>query len=122
MNSQRNAALDFLIRRIDYEAVPADNYTSREYRLAGMRELLQMLGDPGGAMPIVHVAGTKGKGSTCAMTAAILTAAGFRCGLYTSPHLQDLEERFRMDGRPCSADLFSRFRRARVLASRARNG
>ena len=50
-------------------------------------------------MPIVHVAGTKGKGSTSAMIAAVLSAAGYRTGLFTSPHLMSLEERIAIDGR-----------------------
>lgn len=55
-------------------------------------------------VPLVHIAGTKGKGSTATMVSGILTAAGYRVGLYTSPHLTDLEERFRIDGVPCSRD------------------
>ncbi len=51
---------------------------------------------------IVHIAGTKGKGSVATMIAAMLTAAGYRVGLYTSPHLVDLEERFRVNGQPAS--------------------
>jgi dihydrofolate synthase/folylpolyglutamate synthase len=71
-----------------------------------MRELLARLGDPHYDLPVVHIAGTKGKGSTAAMTAAVLSAAGYRTGLYTSPHLDRIEERISVDGRPCdSADL-----------------
>ena len=59
-----------------------------------MRELLHRLGDPQQRhLPIVHVAGTKGKGSTAAMMAAVLSAAGYRTGLFTSPHLDRVEER-----------------------------
>ncbi|HVT30347.1 MAG TPA: folylpolyglutamate synthase/dihydrofolate synthase family protein, partial [Lacipirellulaceae bacterium] len=53
---------------------------------------------------IVHVAGTKGKGSTSAMIASILTTAGYRTGVFSSPHLERIEERFVVDGAPCSAD------------------
>ncbi len=53
-------------------------------------------------VPVVHIAGTKGKGSTATMVSAILAAAGRRVGLYTSPHLTDLEERFRINGQSCS--------------------
>ncbi|WP_149498863.1 bifunctional folylpolyglutamate synthase/dihydrofolate synthase [Roseiconus lacunae] len=56
------------------------------------------------SIPIVHVAGTKGKGSTSTMVSAILSAAGLRVGLYTSPHLTRLNERFRVDGIPCRDD------------------
>ena len=53
---------------------------------------------------IIHIAGTKGKGSTATMTSALLTAAGYRVGLYTSPHLTHINERFRIDGHPCGDD------------------
>jgi dihydrofolate synthase/folylpolyglutamate synthase len=71
-----------------------------------MRELLTRIGDPDRGMPILHVAGTKGKGSTSAMAAAVLTAAGFRIGLFTSPHLERVEERIAIDGQPCSSSEF----------------
>jgi dihydrofolate synthase/folylpolyglutamate synthase len=65
-----------------------------------MRALMDLLGNPQAAYPIIHVAGTKGKGSTSAMMAAVLTTAGYRTGLYTSPHLQDYTERIQIDGQP----------------------
>ena len=55
-------------------------------------------------MKIVHVAGTKGKGSTSAMIAAVLTAAGYRTGVFSSPHLEQIEERFAVDGKSCTSD------------------
>jgi dihydrofolate synthase/folylpolyglutamate synthase len=58
-----------------------------------VRALDQLLGKPHQRFPTIHVAGTKGKGSTCAFTASILAAAGWRVGMYTSPHLQDVRER-----------------------------
>ena len=60
--------------------------------------LLERLGHPERACSFIHVAGTNGKGSTSAMLAAMLTAAGFKTGLYTSPHLLRLTERMRIDG------------------------
>jgi dihydrofolate synthase/folylpolyglutamate synthase len=63
-----------------------------------MRRLLDLLGAPDRRMQIVLIAGTKGKGSTAAMLASILHAAGFRAGLFTSPHLQRFRERVRIDG------------------------
>jgi dihydrofolate synthase / folylpolyglutamate synthase len=65
------------------------------------------LGDPQDRMRHVHVAGTNGKGSTCAMIEAGLRKAGVRTGLFTSPHLQEPTERIRIDGRPISAERFS---------------
>ena len=63
-----------------------------------MRELLKRLGDPQETLKFIHVAGTNGKGSTCAMLASILKAAGYRTGLYTSPHLFRVNERMNING------------------------
>ncbi|MBI5516397.1 MAG: bifunctional folylpolyglutamate synthase/dihydrofolate synthase [Deltaproteobacteria bacterium] len=70
---------------------------------------LAALGDPQASIPALHVAGTNGKGSACAMVAAALRAAGVRAGLYTSPHLHRFEERMRVDGEPADARLTERF-------------
>ncbi len=105
-NPRRAAALAFLLGRIDYERTLTIPYATREFRLDRMRALLARLGDPQKRLQIVHVAGTKGKGSTSAMIAAALSACGYRTGLYTSPHLDRLEERIAVDGVPCSADEF----------------
>src|SRR6476660_10581304 len=95
-------ALAFLDLRIDYERALSVPYTAREVQLDRMRDLLSRLGNPHQRLKIIHVAGTKGKGSTSAMIASVLAAAGYRTGLYTSPHLDRLEERFVVDGRSCS--------------------
>ena len=63
-----------------------------------IRELLDRLGRPQDRLKFVHVAGTNGKGSTCAYLASILQAAGLRTGLFTSPYLITFEERIRVDG------------------------
>jgi dihydrofolate synthase/folylpolyglutamate synthase len=94
------AAIDFLHDRVDYERALAVPYHGRHFSLDRTRELLARLGNPQQKYPIVHVAGTKGKGSTAAMIAAVLTAAGYRTGLFTSPHLDRVEERIAVDGRP----------------------
>ena len=67
--------------------------------LKNVRGLLRSIGDPHRTFRVIHIAGTNGKGSTASMLAAILTEAGFRTGLYTSPHLVDFRERMRIDGR-----------------------
>lgn len=90
--------------RINYERTAFVPYQERQLKLDRMRQLLTRLGQPDAGMKIVHVAGTKGKGSTSAMIAAMLTAAGFRTGLFSSPHLERIEERFAVDGLPCSAE------------------
>ena len=99
-----SSALAFLLDRINYERTGRIPTTA--LRLDRMRELVRRLGDPHLRVPVVHVAGTKGKGSTATMIAAMLQAAGYRTGLYTSPHLERIEERFVVDGRICSPEAF----------------
>ena len=67
------------------------------------------LGNPSRAFRTVHVAGTNGKGSTASLLASVLTAAGYRTGLYTSPHLVDFRERIRIDGLKISKDFVADF-------------
>ncbi len=76
--------------------------------LDNVRALLDSLGNPENAFPSVLVAGTNGKGSVCAMLAAALRGHGLRVGLYTSPHLVDIRERIRVDGRLISGPAFCR--------------
>ncbi len=71
-----------------------------KFGLRGIRRLLASIGNPERDFPTIHVAGTNGKGSTSAMIAAILTASGYKTGLYTSPHLISFTERIRIDGKP----------------------
>ena len=101
MLSDYQERLEYLYNRLNYERLGMPSIPA-ELRLGRMRRLLQRLGDPQASLPIVHIAGTKGKGSTAVMMAASLTAAGVRTGLYCSPHLHHLEERFTVDGRPAS--------------------
>jgi dihydrofolate synthase/folylpolyglutamate synthase len=97
-------ALEFLWQRINYERMSLIPYRSNGFKLERMRELLRRLGDPHHGLPVVHIAGTKGKGSTAGMIAAILHRAGYRVGLYTSPHLERLEERYRFQDREIERD------------------
>ena len=90
--------------RIDYERALAVPYRTREFKLDRMRRLLSLVGNPERGMRIIHVAGTKGKGSTSSILSGILMAAGFRVGLFTSPHLNRIEERMAVDSQPCTAD------------------
>ena len=94
-------ALAFLASRIDYERCGTMPYDPWRLGLDRMRRLLEKLGSPERGLPIVHVAGTKGKGSTSAMIAASLSATGYRSGLFTSPHLENVGERMTVDGRVC---------------------
>ncbi len=93
------AALDLLLSRTDYERYPGFNYASR-FDLRRMDDLLLRLGNPHMSAKSVHIAGSKGKGSTSAMIAAGLQAAGYKTGLYTSPHLITLRERIQVDSKP----------------------
>src|SRR5215831_15830184 len=78
-----------------------------QWKLGRTRALLDLAGAPDRRLRVVLVAGTKGKGSTCAMLASILGAAGARCGLYTKPHLQTYRERVRVDGVALSPEQFA---------------
>ncbi len=96
------AAVEFLLNRVDFERAASIPYHALGFKLDRMRELLARLGNPQERLKIVHVAGTKGKGSTSAMISAMLTAAGIRTGLFSSPHLEKVEERFAVDGVDCA--------------------
>ena len=73
-----------------------------------MRTLLRRMGNPQDHFKSVHIAGTKGKGSTCAMIASMLQACGYKVGLYTSPHLTDVRERIQINGDMISQAEFAR--------------
>lgn len=77
--------------------------------LLGTKKLLRVLGNPHHSLPAIHVAGTNGKGSTASMVAAVCTAAGYKTGLYTSPHLVSFTERIRIDGKPISEISLARY-------------
>jgi dihydrofolate synthase/folylpolyglutamate synthase len=107
LSARYQRALQFLNERVDFERFQAMPSGQRELKLDRMRTLLDRLGNPQDKLPIVHVAGTKGKGSTSAMIAAVLHASGYRTGLFTSPHLDRVEERIAVNGQPCSTDEFA---------------
>lgn len=96
-------------------ATPAREDTSREAvqrrareRMDRLRAFLAFLGDPAAGIPKIHVGGTSGKGSTTTAIAAILTAAGYRTGVHTSPYLQVASEKLQVDGELIEAGLFAR--------------
>jgi dihydrofolate synthase/folylpolyglutamate synthase len=100
-------ALEWLYGRIDYERTRPNTRTN-PFRLERIARLLDRLGSPHRRIAAIHIAGTKGKGSTAAMLDSILRAAGFCTGLFTSPHIEKFEERMRVDGRLITADQLSR--------------
>ena len=89
-------ALDYVLSFADFERWPGAGYAER-WDLRRMEELLVRLGSPHLSRRTIHIAGSKGKGSTAAMIASALSAAGFQTGLYTSPHLHTIRERIRVD-------------------------
>lgn len=95
----------------------------RKNGLSNMRAMLELLGNPQDRLFAVHVAGTNGKGSVCAMLESILRVSGYKTGLYTSPYLERYNERIRINGAPitdeCLAQLVERTRPV-VLALRER--
>jgi dihydrofolate synthase/folylpolyglutamate synthase len=102
-----SAALDSLHARVG-ELHPQPGQPRRKFRLEEMRTLVEALGHPERAFPSVLIAGTNGKGSTAATLASILQSAGYRCGLYTSPHLVRVNERVQIGGQPIEDDDFAR--------------
>ncbi len=90
-------AIDYLFKRTDYEKEEALRYNVTTFSLERMKKLLSLLGDPHRKIPTVHIAGTKGKGSTATMLAKMLEANNYKVGLYTSPHVLHLHERISVD-------------------------
>ena len=96
--------------------VHAYAWTDRKPGLERTRALLAALGNPEKALKFVHITGSNGKGSTAAMLASVLTAAGYRTGLFTSPHLYRFNERFQVNGAPIPGAALDRLAE-RVLAA-----
>ena len=96
-------ALDYIYSFVDYSLTRSFRYTPEKFDLGRMVDFLKLLGDPHQQYPCLHVAGTKGKGSTAALIASSLRAEGYRVGIYTSPHLQDFTERIQVNDQPISA-------------------
>ena len=86
---------------------PRNQSTRNELGLACIKALMVQLGDPQDRLRSIHLAGSKGKGSTTLITEHLLRASGSSTGLYTSPHLLRWNERYRLDGKPVSDDQFA---------------
>ena len=100
------AAVNYLESFIDYEKKTDYTYSRRLWNLERMQLLLNYLGKPHQKLKTIHIAGSKGKGSTAAMIHAILKASGYKTGLYTSPHLVTPLERFRINSQLMSENQF----------------
>jgi dihydrofolate synthase / folylpolyglutamate synthase len=122
MNYQHS--LEYLNSFINYEK-NLHEISPTQFRLDRMERLLLAMGDPQKNLKFVHVAGSKGKGSTCVMVANILKCQGYRVGLYTSPHLHNVRERIRiLEKRPAGVsadelfpDAISQAEMAEVISS-----
>jgi dihydrofolate synthase / folylpolyglutamate synthase len=99
-----NEALQFLYGLTNYERAAPQNVDA-SLKLERMRSLLTALGNPQERFKVIHVAGTKGKGSTCAMLESSLRQFGFRTGLYISPHLNTFRERMRVNGQMIAPEV-----------------
>ncbi len=98
-------ATGWLAEHVNLEADPAPRAAAR--RLDRVRRILEFMGDPQAAYPVIHLTGTNGKGSTARMATALLQARGLSVGTYTSPHLERLNERIARNGAPTSDDDFA---------------
>ena len=106
MHTEYRAALDYLYGLTNYEHKLATQYAGQLFDLSRMERLLEAMERPEDRFHSVHVAGTKGKGSTAAMIASCLQSGGLSTGLFTSPHLHTFRERIQVDGEPISEAAF----------------
>lgn len=111
-----DAALKFLFSQTDYEQMLRVRYNRDTFSLDRMRLLLKKLGNPHEKLRSVHIAGTKGKGSTATMLAEMLRACGHKVGLYTSPHITDVRERVTING-----EMISRAALAKLISGAERH-
>ncbi len=101
-----DSTIKFLDSLYDYEK-NAHRKSALPFHLEKIADVLAKLGEPHKRYPIIHIAGTKGKGSVAAMLTAIMKSAALKIGTYISPHLVDIRERISINGEPLSQKLFS---------------
>ncbi len=101
-------AINYLNSFVNFERQPDVQFNTRDEDLTRFRKLLARLGDPQSRFPVIHIVGTKGKGSTGALIASILSQAGYKVGLYTSPHLVTVRERIRVGRQIITKRAFAR--------------
>ncbi len=101
-------SVDYIFGHTNYEMVPRLPHAQANYDLRRVYRILERIGDPHLKAKSLHITGTNGKGSTSAMLASILTSSGFTSGLYTSPHLRTVRERFMVNGQMISEGELAR--------------
>jgi dihydrofolate synthase/folylpolyglutamate synthase len=97
IEEQYQNTLDYLFSFVDYSLTKQLVYSPEKFNLVRMTRLLDLMGNPQKAYPIVHVTGTKGKGSVASFCSSALKESGYKVGLYTSPHLIDYNERIQVN-------------------------
>jgi dihydrofolate synthase/folylpolyglutamate synthase len=105
-------AIDYVLSFVDWERAPAQAFAAANFDLRRVQSLVARLGNPHLGRQTIHIAGSKGKGSVAVMIASILRTAGYRSGLYTSPHLHNVRERIAVDGQPIGEGEFARLTEA----------
>ncbi|HDN04628.1 MAG TPA: bifunctional folylpolyglutamate synthase/dihydrofolate synthase [Chloroflexi bacterium] len=105
MSSDYQNALDYIYSFVDFSRTHQDNLSPENFDLSRMVRFMEILGSPQDDFPSLHIAGSKGKGSVSAFCSSVLQTAGYKVGLYTSPHLKDFEERIQVDHTPISRGI-----------------
>lgn len=95
-------ALDYLYSFIDYSLTRSLKYSPEKFSLSRIIKFMDLLGNPQNSYPVIHVAGTKGKGSVCSFCVSALQQAGYKTGFYSSPHLDEYTERIQINGEQIS--------------------
>mgnify|MGYP001094328330 CR=1 FL=1 len=98
-------SLDYIYSFIDFSIIRNLRYSPDKFELSRMYGVMSLLGDPQLNFDVIHVAGTKGKGSICAMTASILREAGYKVGFYSSPHMIEFRERIKINNNEITKQL-----------------
>ncbi|HSN94228.1 MAG TPA: Mur ligase family protein, partial [Anaerolineaceae bacterium] len=118
LETQYQDSLDFIYSFVDFSMKRHVDDAHRFFKLDRMNKLMALMDNPHTRYPSVHVAGTKGKGSTASFIAQALIASGYKVGLYTSPHLVEETERIRVDGKDISkADFVALTEKLRPLSA-----
>ena len=105
MSSGYQKALDYIYSFVDFSRTHQENLSPDNFDLTRMERFMEVLGSPQDDFPSLHIAGSKGKGSVSAFCSSVLQSAGYKVGLYTSPHLKDFEERMQVDRIPIPRDI-----------------